>query len=224
MEPALSLVWALNEPRVSIDTVSDMANFQEKRKFQAFNRKLTEADNVSGISPSLVYNITLSGSAKGSSGSGGAQQGSAREVCSMEKSVVGGSGTCWLSTSLQWFGKQPCSVRTICTRLRGNICGDYGLVVNHVSGSNGTLIKSTNLCFENQLVEYSANSGEIVDIRLWYLVKPGPNDVNCFSWCNLGGSLPTLPEVDYSSRLITFEVISRSTFSIHSLKKIFNFF
>lgn len=87
-----------------------------------------------------------------------------------------------LKTSVMNFRPQqmPCQATFVCMSLEGNVCGDYGLVIN----------STTEVCRPRQYVRasLSASSPELT-VSLWY-TPASAFKASCFFWCTANGSAP----------------------------------
>ncbi len=102
--------------------------------------------------------------------------------------------------------QRSCQLKLLCSRLTGNICGDYGVIAAHVA-ANRTTLQTASLCEER--FEFSPNHRirryDRLDLELWHhhagVGAPLPENVTCFLWCSNDGSVPTLKLRNTGSQL-----------------------
>ncbi len=89
-----------------------------------------------------------------------------------------------------WRGRGGCQGRFLCTRLDGNVCGDYGIGISHIA-EDATSEKATNkfffltsvllfetalavsstsdLCYANQVVPVHLRADEEMKVEYWWM-------------------------------------------------------
>ena len=116
------------------------------------------------FTPDKVFHIKLNGSSAASEGSGLAR----------------------LHYRFWWLGQgatdNTCQSRFVCSKLEGNICGNYGLRVTDNSGHK-------DICYSSSDFQGHVNSGKALHVAIWHLHKPDM-DLSCYVWCTENGSLP----------------------------------
>ena len=99
------------------------------------------------------------------------------------------NGVCVFEKEMSWNGKSTCEFNFACTKMTGNPCADFGVIINQKSQN------STKLCFENQLYKATLNEFDSISVTLWANDK-ATFDYSCNYWCTPSGQLPSLPNSD----------------------------
>ena len=89
-----------------------------------------------------------------------------------------------------WFSygnpAATCKSRFVCTKLDGNVCGDYGIRVSDSAGVS-------EICHPTSSYYGTVGNGKAFHLSLWHLL-PRPNmQLSCYVWCTEDGSLPSGP-------------------------------
>ena len=100
-------------------------------------------------------------------------------------------GSHCIFTQIVKVAYKPCTFNLVCSKLDGHICGDYGVIAQHLPQVNGSIAGS--VCSVGQVVSYDVVPGDFIELSLWTTSQTGHNDYNCHFWCTRNGSLPFIP-------------------------------
>lgn len=89
---------------------------------------------------------------------------------------------CTISASFDYFRKQKCQRKFLCTRLGAEPCGQFGLRIDD----------GENLCQTGVFRNGTLSFGEEIKIDLWYQ-SSAEFQVDCYLWCTDDGKLPQVP-------------------------------
>lgn len=99
---------------------------------------------------------------------------------------------CTMSAKFHWVGSEVCHSNFICTSLKHNICGSYGLTINYLlpdhHGSRN--FSSEMVCQEAHHFSKEVPFDGHISVDLWHH-QDEPFNVTCFFWCSMDGFLPT---------------------------------
>ncbi|TRY78589.1 hypothetical protein TCAL_04995 [Tigriopus californicus] len=90
---------------------------------------------------------------------------------------------CKATIQLDWLAKEPEQWNFICTKLKGNICGDYGVQINE---NDGTPI---DICYEGEIHKGRMKSPSSLNISVWFAPE-ALYEVRCYFWATKDGHLP----------------------------------
>ena len=133
-------------------------------------------------SPAAVYNTVQL--RNGSSGSGDCH-----------------NGHCSSKYRFQWMGDEACNSTFVCAELGGDPCADYGLSLSH----NG--VTAQPVCHQGQLHFGNLNTGDYVDISLWYTASAFFG-TNCYLWCTEDGNIPDSAQSVHANGELTMSLVS----------------
>lgn len=103
--------------------------------------------------------------------------------------VQGSFGTCEEKErceaviELDWLTKDPGQWNFICTKLNGNICGDYGVQLNQ---NDGTPI---DVCYVGEIHKGQLESPSSLNISVWF-APASLYEIRCYFWATKDGHLP----------------------------------
>ena len=100
---------------------------------------------------------------------------------------------CRQKNRFEWHGRSDCQSNFVCTRLDGNVCGDFGVTLSYgLTGAELTSREDTEVCQERYSYKGAVSDGHSLEIQLWY--RRGTEfQAECFMWCTAEGGLPDVP-------------------------------
>ena len=107
---------------------------------------------------------------------------------------------CSTSYKFQWLWEDQCTVNFACSKLQGNICGEFGVAV--LTGSS-----ETRVCQEKTVVQTNLSFYSALEIEIWTLQK-ADFAINCQFWCDRDESNSDITRPDNSSTVTDEDVQS----------------
>ena len=95
--------------------------------------------------------------------------------------VINGNLRCNLERQFLWRGRGDCESTLVCTRLDGNVCGDYAVVAD-----------GKDVCFEGEEHRGSLEAGEVYSVSAWASGLDPWMHGDCYFWCTGGGQPPSV--------------------------------
>ena len=95
---------------------------------------------------------------------------------------------CKSSIKYTWFSPFPCQLNFVCSKLTGNICGDYGL----------NLIKDQDhvpICHPFLNYNQTLNSMESIQIEFWQTEDNDKFNLSCQFWCNSNQNIKRIDQL-----------------------------
>jgi hypothetical protein len=89
---------------------------------------------------------------------------------------------CSHSYSLKWLWDNECQANFVCSRLEGNVCGDYGVGV--AFGDQ----QEADVCYAKEVHSGRLEFYSVAEISIWYLDAADDFLIDCHFWCAGNGS------------------------------------
>lgn len=131
------------------------------------------------LSPFVMYNVTIASELS-------------KNKCSDD--------ICWSKASFTWLSSKTCSGKFVCKNLKGNVCGNYGIVFNQHAAENDS--DPVEFCIESDLVRVeNISKNDVIELEFWHhhtSTYEGaiPDDIQCYLWCTTSGLEPVIRQPD----------------------------
>ena len=100
---------------------------------------------------------------------------------------------CHQKYRFEWRGRRGCESNFVCSRLDGNVCGDFGVALSYgLTGVQLSSRRDAEVCQAGRAHRGNVTDGRALEIQLWYR-RGAQFQVECFMWCTPGGRLPANP-------------------------------
>ena len=84
---------------------------------------------------------------------------------------------CQITSVLQYVASDSCDYTFVCSVLDGNICGSYGVEIDH------SVEEEQDVCNQGEIFNGTLLSGQTLAVSLWYTQHMTAKDPNCYLWC-----------------------------------------
>ena len=93
---------------------------------------------------------------------------------------------CQKNLVLKWFYPENTQLNILFTKMSGNICGSYGIIIRL---ENGTEI---DICYDHHIYSVQVSQGSVVDVVLWFDQSAINEEVLGTIWIGTNGAVPSL--------------------------------